>query len=66
MRQEHHVFLAEGLHAGETDPDPEEADLVSCRVSVTEFEEMVLRGEIMDNCTLAAWGLYLIWKRKSK
>jgi 8-oxo-dGTP pyrophosphatase MutT (NUDIX family) len=62
MRQEHHVFLAEGLHAGETDPDPEEVDLATYRVSVGEFEAMVLRGEIMDNCTLSAWGLYLIWK----
>jgi len=62
MRQEHHVFLAEGLHAGETDPDPEEIDLATYRVSVGEFEAMVLRGEIMDNCTLSAWGLYLIWK----
>ena len=33
MRQEHHVYLAEGLTQGETDPDPEEYDLVLHRVS---------------------------------
>jgi hypothetical protein len=25
---------------------------------------MVLRGEIVDNCSVAAWGLYLLWKRR--
>jgi 8-oxo-dGTP pyrophosphatase MutT (NUDIX family) len=64
MRQEHHVYLAEGLHPGPTDPDPEETDLALHRVSVGEFEGMVLRGEIMDNCTVAAWGLYLVWSRE--
>jgi len=63
MRQEHHVYLAEGLHAGEIDPDPEETDLVAHRVSVAEFEGMVRRGEIMDNCTVAAWGLWLVWSK---
>jgi 8-oxo-dGTP pyrophosphatase MutT (NUDIX family) len=64
MRQRHHVFLAEGLHAGETDRDPEEHDLTVHRVSVAEFEEMLLDGRVMDNCTVAAWGLYLVWRRK--
>ena len=62
MRQEHHVFLAEGLHPGETDRDPEEHDLTVHRVRVSEFEEMLLDGRVMDNCSAAAWGLYRVWR----
>jgi len=62
MRQEHHVFLAEGLLHGETDPDPEEHDLVVHRVRVGEFEDMLLDGRVKDNCSAAAWGLYRVWK----
>jgi hypothetical protein len=31
---------------------------------VSEFEEMMLAGEIRDASTLAAWGLYLLWKAR--
>ena len=62
MNQKHYVFLAEGLAKGETDPDPEEHDLTLHRVSVREFEDMLLDSRIMDNCTAAAWGLYKVWK----
>jgi 8-oxo-dGTP pyrophosphatase MutT (NUDIX family) len=61
MNQKHYIFLAEGLTQGEPDPDIEEHDLVLKRVSVPEFERMVLDGEIVDNCSVAAWGLYRIW-----
>lgn len=64
MNQKHHVFVAEGLTAGEPDPDLEETDLVVRRVSVAEFETMVLDGAIVDNCSVAAWGLYKIWKER--
>lgn len=64
MRQIHHVYLAEDLTQGEIDRDAEEHDLVVRRVSVTEFELMVLAGEIMDNCSVAAWGLYKIWRER--
>lgn len=63
MNQRHHVFLAEGLHAGEADPDPEETDITVHRVPVAEFEAMLLDGRIRDNCTAAAWGVYLVWQR---
>jgi len=66
MRQEQHVFLAEGLVHGETDPDPEEHDLVVHRVSVKEFEDMLLDGRVRDNCSTAAWGLYRVWKDREK
>ena len=46
MNQRHHVYLAEGLMQGETDPDPEETDLVVHRVSVEEFEQMLLDGPV--------------------
>ena len=66
MNQKHHVFLAEGLTMGDPDPDAEEHDLVLKRVSVDEFERMVLSGEIVDNCSIAAWGLYKIWLEQGR
>jgi ADP-ribose pyrophosphatase len=64
MNQKQHVFLAEGLRMGNADPDAEESDLVVRRVSVSEFEEMVLDGTIVDNCSVAAWGLYRLWRER--
>jgi ADP-ribose pyrophosphatase len=64
MNQKHHVFLAEGLTMGEPDPDAEESDLVVRRVSVGEFEEMIVDGTIVDNCSVAAWGLYRLWRER--
>jgi 8-oxo-dGTP pyrophosphatase MutT (NUDIX family) len=63
-RQKQHVFLATGLTQTEKTPDPEEHDLVVRAVPVEEFEEMMLKGAIRDNCTVAAWGLYLLWKAR--
>lgn len=63
-KQKQHVFLASGLsHAG-TDPDPEEHDLVLKTASIAEFEQMLLDGTIQDVCTLAAWGLYKVWRER--
>ncbi len=62
MRQEHHVYLCEDLTQGEADLEPEEHGLTVHRVSVAEFEHMVLDGRVRDNCTIAAWGTYLVWK----
>jgi ADP-ribose pyrophosphatase len=61
-RQKQHVFLATGLTQMETERDEEEHDLVVRRVPMTEFEQLMLNGVIRDGCTLAAWGLYLMWK----
>ncbi|HEY5211502.1 MAG TPA: NUDIX hydrolase [Acidobacteriaceae bacterium] len=66
MRQIHHVFLAEGLSHGETERDPEEHDMTVHRVAVSEFEAMILDGRVMDNCTVAAWGLYRVWEKSRK
>jgi ADP-ribose pyrophosphatase len=64
MNQKHHVFLAEELTHGTAEPDMEESDLVLRRVSVAQFEEMILDGTIVDNCSVAAWGLYRIWRER--
>jgi ADP-ribose pyrophosphatase len=61
MNQKHHVFLAEGLTMGEAAPDAEESDLRVRRVSVAELEEMIVDGTIVDNGSVAAWGLYRLW-----
>ncbi len=66
MNQRHHVFLAEGLTLGETEPEAEETDLVVHRVTVREFEGMLLDGRIVDNCTAAAWGVYRVWREGSE
>lgn len=61
-RQKQHVYLATGLTQKEKDPDEEEHDIVVRCVSVAEFEQMMLDGRVRDGCTVAAWGLYLMWK----
>ncbi|MGA3011661.1 MAG: NUDIX hydrolase [Terracidiphilus sp.] len=63
-RQKQHVFLATGLTETGREPDAEEHDMVVSSFSIEEFEEMMRNGEIRDDCTLAAWGLYLLWKAK--
>jgi ADP-ribose pyrophosphatase len=64
MNQKQHVFLAEGLKMGTAKPDAEESDLLVRRVSVSEFEEMILDGTIVDNSSVAAWGLYRLWRER--
>jgi hypothetical protein len=66
MNQKHYCFLAEGLSRGEPTPDAEESDLVVRRVSVAEFEGMIVDGTIVDNCSVAAWGLYRIWRERQR
>ncbi len=63
MQQKQHIFLAEGLTTGSTERDPEEHDMVVHRVSVVDFETMLSAGRVQDNCSAAAWGLYLVWKK---
>ena len=63
-RQKQHVFLATGLTQSSKNPDDEEHDLVVRSLPIAEFEQKLLEGEIRDNCTVAAWGLYLLWKSR--
>lgn len=60
MRQMHHVWLAEDLMQGAMELEAEEEGLTVHRVRVEEFEAMILDGRVMDNCSIAAWGTYLV------
>ena len=62
MNQKHHCFLAEELVMGKHDRDLEEHDLKVHRVPVEKFEAMILDGTIVDNCSVAAWGFYKLWR----
>ena len=63
-RQLQHVYLATGLTPTERDPDAEEHDMIVRTVPIADFEQMMLTGVIRDTCTIAAWGLYLMWKAR--
>ena len=63
-RQKQHVYLATGLSQAERELDIEEHDLVVRNLPITDFEQLMLDGEIGDGCTLAAWALYLMWKAR--
>jgi hypothetical protein len=64
LNQVQHIYLAECLTQGEHDRDAEETDLEVHRVSVAEFEAMLLDGTIVDNCSTAAWGVYRVWRER--
>jgi hypothetical protein len=64
LNQRQYIYLADGLTQGEQDLDTEESDLVVHRISVTEFEAMLLDGRIVDNCSAAAWGIYRLWRER--
>ncbi len=66
LNQRQHVFLAEELTQGECELDDEESDLEVHRVSVAEFERMLLDGTIVDGGSAAAWGVYRLWREKKR
>ncbi len=51
------VWLATDLEHGQAAPEAEEVDMTARRVSVAEFEVMVLAGELTDGASLAGWAL---------
>jgi ADP-ribose pyrophosphatase len=61
--QRMHVFLAEELSPGPQRLSPEEGDLVATRITVEEFEALVLEGRIQDASSLAAYSLLRMKKR---
>ncbi len=63
-RQKQYVYLATGLTPAPGERDAEEHDLIPRSFTIEEFEQMMLDGTIRDGCTLAAWGLYLMWKAR--
>jgi hypothetical protein len=64
LNQKQHVFLAEGLTQAARELDAEESDLVVHRVSVAQFEAMLVDGTIVDGCSAAAWGVYRLWRER--
>jgi len=52
-----HIFLATGLQMGKPSLDAEEQGLICRRFPIGEAIEMILRGDIKDACTIAAFGL---------
>lgn len=52
-----HVFLATDVYEGERKPDLTEVDLVHLKMTVAEFEQAVVSGEITDAPTISAYGL---------
>ncbi|MGA7860207.1 MAG: NUDIX hydrolase, partial [Terracidiphilus sp.] len=62
--QKQHIFLATELTQSEWERDDEEHDLSIRTVPEEEFERMMVDGTIRDASTLAAWGLYLMWKAR--
>jgi 8-oxo-dGTP pyrophosphatase MutT (NUDIX family) len=64
LNQVQHIFLAEGLTEGDRNRDAEESDLEVLRVSVADFEAMLLDGTIVDSCSAAAWGVYRLWRER--
>jgi 8-oxo-dGTP pyrophosphatase MutT (NUDIX family) len=63
-QQKQHVYLATGFTHVEKDPDEEEHDIAVRNMPVAEFEQMMADGRVRDGCTVAAWGLYLMWKAR--
>ena len=64
LRQRQFVYLATDLKPAQSARDAEEHDLTARSVPIDAFEQWMLNGTIRDNCTLAAWGLYLLWKAR--
>lgn len=52
-----HIFLARGLRLLSTDLDPEEQGLISRGFALEVVIDMIVRGEIKDAATVAAFGL---------
>lgn len=57
LNQTCHIYLATELTQGEPSHDQEEEDLVAAQFAISEFERMLVDGEIKDVVTTAAWGL---------
>ncbi len=55
--QAYHIYLATDLEQGSLCLDQEEEDLLTQKISLARFEEMILSGEIMDATTVNAYCL---------
>lgn len=55
--QGYNVFYATDMEDGQQQLDPEEQGLIAKQFSIIEVENMIIEGRIMDNATIAAFGL---------
>ncbi len=55
--QGYHIYLATELELDSMQLDAEEEGLISKRVSIEEFETMILSGEIKDATSVNAYGI---------
>jgi ADP-ribose pyrophosphatase len=55
--QGYHMYLATDLELSETQLDAEEEGLISKKVSIEEFEAMILSGTIKDATTVNTYGI---------
>jgi 8-oxo-dGDP phosphatase len=62
--QREHVFLATDLREGPTSREHSEQDMRTRWFTITEFEEMARRSELVDAQTLAAYLLMLLHDRR--
>jgi 8-oxo-dGTP pyrophosphatase MutT (NUDIX family) len=61
-----HLFLATGLEPGTPDRELEEQDMRQQWVARDQFEDMVWRGAITDDSTLAAYALLVLHEKRSR
>lgn len=52
-----YIFIATDLQFVGKSLDPEEEDLTSTKITLAEFEQKILQGEILDACTIACYAL---------
>jgi 8-oxo-dGDP phosphatase len=61
-----HFFVATGLTPGPAERETEEQDMRQAWVPRAEFEDMVARGAITDDSTLAAYALLLLMQARAR
>lgn len=55
--QGYHIYFATDFTQGETDLDPEEEGLITKKVLLADFEQMIISGEIKDSTTVNVYAL---------
>lgn len=55
--QSYHIFVAKECILGDKELDLEEEDLISQWFALSEFERMIIDGDILDATTVNAYGL---------
>ncbi len=58
------AFAASGLHLGEPKREQEEQDMIHAWFSRKEFLDLVAKGEMPDDASLAAYALLTAWENR--